>query len=403
MSFKVSSASFLLFWAGILCANPSENILSVGGIAVARPLVLRSDFAAKDVVRRFMCRAQWRTPESTARFVGRHTGLCSGFFHEDYIAACGEFVKGGMLAPPVPQLKNGTFCEVGLGFDMHGGSKFEKVILSKKLHLWETQYIGSRKECRMAMNKYLAELVASDPEKFKGSFSEETIQQYVNWVKSGNVSSSNLNNPTLANGEKCVFHHDVASKQILVITENEHVGTPTLPSKGHGSGTNFAGGGEIVYGQRQTLRHYLKASAMRWGGLAGIDLLSSTVTMSATGVTDKSQYIANAGSVAAAYLTATMSESLFCTAYPLAAGTTPAWIGLIPICSGGVATWVASGVYMLTRYAVMYGWNQHQIEQARRIEHACKKAEQKARIGLLYGLVNNNSTELNTIVRSVRP
>lgn len=398
MSFRVGVVLVAILSANVLFADNGEDFLSVGGVAMSRPLVLRSDFATKDVIRRFMCRAQWKTPESTARFVGRHTGLCHSFFHEDYIAACSKYVKGEVVAPPVPKLKNGTICEVGLGFDSFGGSKFGDVVLTKRIHFWETEFVD---DYRGAMKRYVAKLVSTSPDKYTKVFSNETIEQYVNWAKNGYKSA--LNNPVLISGERCEFHHDVASKKMLVLTQSEHRGTQTLSSKGHGSGTNIAGGGNMTWAQKHSFSQYMEMSAVRWGSFAGIDLLSSTITLSVSGTHDKSQYIANAGSVASACLAATLSESLFCTAYPLAAGTTPAWLGFIPICSGGVATWVASGVYMLTRYAVMYGWNQHHIEQARRVEDACKKAEQKARIGLLCGLVDYNSTELNNIVRSVHP
>ena len=404
MSFRVGVVLVAILSANVLFADNGEDFLSVGGVAMSRPLVLRSDFATKDVIRRFMCRAQWKTPESTARFVGRHANLCKDFFHDDFISACRNYVNGELSVPPIPQLKNGSFCEVGLGFDSYGGSKFGKVILTKKISFFETEFIEDlptptpNVKYRPAMNKYIAKLVAAEPERYKGTFSDETIQQYVNWAKNGKGA---LNNPVLADGSKTAIHHDVAHKQLQLMTKTEHVGTQSLPSKGHGSGTNFSGGGELSWARRQSFPQYLKTAAARWGGIAGFDLLISTAGLATTETNDKNQYVVNTGSVAAAYLSATISESLFCNAFPAAVGTTPAWAGFIPMLSGGVASWVASGVYFITRQAIMYGWNQHQLAQARRIEESCKIAEKRTRLSILGESVEYNSETLNNIVRSV--
>lgn len=394
MSFRVGVVLAAILSANVLFADNGEDFLSVGGVSMSRPLVLRSDFATKDVIRRFMCRAQWKTPESTARFVGRHANLCKEFFHDDFIVACRNYVKGELSVPPIPQLKNGSVLEVGLGFDSYGGSKFKNVVLTKKIHFWETEFID---DYNGAMKRYIAKQISTNPDKYTKVFSNETIEQYVNWAKNG---TGPLNNPVLANGAKTEIHHG-ATKKVELLTVEEHRLTQTMPSKGHGSGTNFAGGGEQIWGSRLSFEQCLKTSAIRWGGIAGFDLLASSASLAISGTADKSQYVANAGSVSAAYLTATISESLFCSAFPAAVGTTPAWAGFIPILSGGVASWVASGVYFITRQAIMYGWNQHQLAQAKRIEESCKIAEKRTRLCILGESVQYNSKTLNNIVRSV--
>lgn len=397
MSFRVGVVLVAILSANILFADNGEDFLSVGGVSMSRPLVLRSDFATKDVIRRFMCRAQWKTPESTASFVGRHANLCKDFFHDDFISACCNYVNGELSVPPIPQLKNGSFCEVGLGFDSYGSPRYRNILLTKKIHFWETEYLGSRKKCREAMNKYMARLVAAEPEKYQGIFSEETIQQYVNWAKTG--SHGVPNNPYLVNGAKTVIHHD-GKNRLFLIAEEEHFNSQTLPGQ-HATGSNLKGGGEIVYGKIRPFDDYLKVSAARWGGIAGFDLLTSTAALVISGTNDKSKYVANTGSIAAAYLTATISESMFCSAFPASVGTLPAWAGFIPMLSGGVASWVASGVYFITRQAIMYGWNQHQLAQAKRIEESCKIAEKRTRLCILGESVQYNSETLNNIVRSV--
>lgn len=394
MSFRVGVVLVAILSANILFADNGEDFLSVGGVSMSRPLVLRSDFATKDVIRRFMCRAQWKTPESTARFVGRHANLCKEFFHEDFISACRNYVNGELSVPPIPQLKNGSVLEVGLGFDSYGGSKFKNIVLTKKIHFWETEFID---DYNGAMKRYIAKQISTNPDKYAKVFSNETIEQYVNWAKNGTGA---LNNPVLANGERTEIHHG-ATKKLELVTVKEHRGTQTLPSKGHGSGTSFAGGGESLWGSRLSFEQYLKTSAIRWGGIAGFDLLASSASLAISGTADKSQYVANAGSVSAAYLTATISESLFCSAFPAAVGTPPTWSGFIQILSGGVASWVASGVYFITRQAIMYGWNQHQLAQAKRIEESCKIAEKRTRLCILGESVQYNSETLNNIVRSV--
>lgn len=399
--FGIRVAAVALVVGFCLCsaatATEANCTLEVGGVAMARPLLLRSDFASKDIIQRLFVRSKLSSPEAAARFVGRHSSLCKEYFHPDYVAACREYVNGRVSAPPVPQLKSGAYCEVGRGFDLHGGPKFENVLLKKRIHFWETEFI---EDYRGSMNRHMARLVAKNPEKYRGVLSTDTIDQYVSWAKNG---KGPLNNPVLANGEICEYHHDVGSKRILVLSKNEHRGLDTLPSKGHGSGTDFAGGGNMTWGQRQPFDKVLGTTAARWGGVAGFDLVATTLVLTMSGCKDKSQYIANAGSVLAAALAATMSESLMTLAFPLSAGVTQGWIGLVALGTGGPAAWIASGVYLATRQAIMYVWDKRQLEQAARVEDACRQAERNERLWALQHRFDQNTETLKSIVSGVVP
>lgn len=394
--FTVISVAFL----AVISLNASKAAetqpLEVGGVALSRPLLLRSDFVAKDVLQMLFVRSHLSTPEAAARFVGNHPGLCSQYFHADYIAACKQYVQNELSSPPVPQLLNEKYYEVGLGFDAYGGSRFRNVIMQKRIHFWETEFMGDN--YRTAMNEYMAKMVARNPEQYRGILSEETIAQYERWAK---TRKGPLNNPRLANGDPCVFHHDV-SKRILVVVEKEHTELNSLPGRGHISG-KLKKGGRTIWGDPQPFDKVLKTTALRWGGMAGTDLIVSSLGLAMGGAQDKSQYIANAGSVAAAYLAATLSESLIVAIFPFSVGNTPIWLGLLGFSSGGPAAWVASGVYMGVRAAVMYGWEKYQLAQARRIEDACREAERATRVWLLTQSLSKNTQLLESIVSGATP
>ena len=397
MSFK-RSATFiflLLFSYATLADVPNGGEFLIGGVALSRPLVLRSDFATKDVIKRLFVRSRLSSPVSAARFVGLHPAVCQDYFHPEYISACREYVKGQMVTPPTPQLKNGEFCAVGLGFDSYGGPRFKDIILSKKVHFWENEFL---EDYRGAMNRYAARLVAGNPEQYESVFSKDTIEQYVEWAKNGKGA---LNNPVLRNGEVVEWHHDVRSKRILGLSKSEHRINQTLPSKGHGSGTNIAGGGNLTWANKRPFGEIIGPTAARWGGIAGLDLVSSSLALSLSGCRDKNQYIANTGSIAAAWLAATLSESLMVYAFPLSAGATSQWVGRVAIGSGGPASWIATGIYFATRYLVLCGWDEYQLAQAAKVEQACKRAERDERILILTRNMAENTEKLLQIVTGV--
>ena len=125
----------------------------------------------------------------------------------------------------------------------------------------------------------------------------------------------------------------------------------------------------------------------------------SSAALIAAETRDKNDYIVNAGSVAAAYLSATITESVMVNAFSLSAGTTPAWCGCLSVGVGGAASWFALGVYFVVRSAVMYGWKKYQLQQAKRVEEACRTSEQAARRMILSGAIRDNSEKLIRLVR----
>ena len=384
----------LLVTFGAKGQNAQSSTVNAGGIEFTRPLVLRSDFVAKDVLRRFMIRSKFSDPERMARFIGTHPGVGMDWFSIDYVKECRRFVKGDSLEVPTPKLKGGKTIAVAEGFDRFGGSRFPNgtVLMTKRVHFWEREF---EIDYRSAMQKYVSRQVASDPEYYRGIFSDEYIDRCISRVKDGKYVKTN---PIAANGDMCEFNHCVGSKKFEVLTYKEHKMKDTLPSKGHGSGTKFAGGGDMTWQQTPKTGKIWASSASRWGGIAGIDIILSSAALIASETKDKNDYIVNAGSVAAAYLSATITESMMVKAFSLSAGTTPAWFGSVSIGMGGVASWLASGVYFVMRSAVMYGWKRYQLQQAIRVENACRVSEQAVRRKLLSDSLHDNSDKLMRII-----
>ena len=397
MSFRrLWSFVFVLFAAKLATGqNSPPATLNVGGIVLSRPLVLRSDFVAMDVLRLFMVRSRFSSPENMARYIGTHPGIGMNWFGFDYVKDCRRFVKGELLVAPSPKLKGGRILEVAEGFDHFGGSRFPNgsVIMTKKVHFWEHDF---EIDYRRAMQKYVSEEVARNPEYYRGKFLDEYIDRCVSSVKNGEYVRTN---PIAANGDMCEFNHCVGAKKFEVLSYKDHRMRDTIPSKGHGSGTRFAGGGDMTWQRTPDVHKVWSASAARWGSVAGIDLVLSSAALIAAETRNKNDYIVNAGSVAAAYLSATITESVLVNAFSLSAGTTPAWFGPFSVGVGGVASWLATGVYFTVRSAVMYGWREYQLEQARRVECACRLSERKMRQMIFAEAIRDNSDKLMCIIR----
>jgi len=375
--------------------NSPQSTLNVGGVVFSRPLVLRSDFVASDVLRRFMVRSKFSSPERMARYIGTHPGVGMNWFGLDYVKDCMRYVKGELLVAPSPKLKGGRILEVAEGFDRFGGSRFPNgsVIMTKKVHFWEREF---EINYRQAMQKWVSKEVAHNPEYYRGRYSNEYIEKCVSSVKNGGYVRTN---PIDVNGVMCEFHHCVGTKKIEVLSYKDHRMRDTISSKGHGSGSKFAGGGDMTWQQKPNIGKVWSASAARWVSAAGIDLVLSSAALIAAETRDKNDYIVNAGSVAAAYLSATITESVMVNAFSLSAGTTPAWFGSFFVGIGGVASWLASGVYFVVRSAVMYGWSEYQREQARRVENACRLSEQRMRQLVFAEAIQDNSDKLMCLIR----
>ncbi len=86
------------------------------------------------------------------------------------------------------------------------------------------------------------------------------------------------------------------------------------------------------------------------------------------------------------------------TAYPLTQGSTPLFIGSCIINIGGPASWIASGVFFLSKYAIMAGWNAYQVRVAMEVEERCKQGEKQVRFTLLKKQIKQNSDTLFKII-----
>jgi len=136
MNFKGILILFFVTLMARIAPGQSQppSTMNVGGIVFSRPLILRSDFVAKDVLRMFMVRSKFSGPEQMARYIGFHPGIGCDWFSLDYVKDCRRFVKGDLHVAPTPKLKGGNTLAVADGFDRFGGSRFPNgtVIMTKK-------------------------------------------------------------------------------------------------------------------------------------------------------------------------------------------------------------------------------------------------------------------------------
>ena len=263
---------------------------------------------------------------------------------------------------------------------------------------WENQYVGDG--YRAACNHEMALRVAKNPAAFQGRISNETIDQYCRYVRNGCKGS--LNNPVLASGERGQWHHDVGKKRFLLLSETDHKGVNTLPSKGHGSGTNLAGGGNKTWGRKPARSAVLTTTSKRWLSFVGLDILLSTSSMYLSGERRKEAYLVNAGAAVAAGAGAVIAESLIVSAFPLSQGVTQSYLSGLALGAGGPASWVGTLVYLLTRQAIMIGWRSHEMAQARRVERACVLSERNARLAILLCRLKDNTIRLQQIIHGAK-
>ena len=267
------------------------------------------------------------------------------------------------------------------GFDAFGFPKFNP-LLSYKLNFWETT-LAQTEYYRKAMLKIWAEDIANRSD----VFDKATIDLYKSYLR-GEVGADSLKNPILKSGEATKVHH--ARDGYELIAESEHKLSHT--------------GGAKTYGYK-----YAKASAKlpnreiiltahRWGKFVALDMAFSTIGLAASGESNWQTYAINAAASTTAGFIAWGIESLLITAFPLTQGGTPMFIGGCAINLGGPASWIATGSFILIKYAVMTGWKQYQIQEALAVEMRCKQAEKNARFRILKRQSEQNTEKLQSFL-----
>ena len=141
-------------------------------------------------------------------------------------------------------------------------------------------------------------------------------------------------------------------------------------------------------------------TAQRWGKFAALDFALSSVALAVEGEKDWKTYAVNAAASATAGSVAWGLESLLITSFPLLQGSTPLFIGGVAVNLGGPASWIATGSFILTKYAIMAGWKHYQLEMAKEVEERCKEGEKMARFNMLKKHAEQNTAQLQAILHS---
>ena len=280
-----------------------------------------------------------------------------------------EFISRGTLR----SLQNYSALD---GYDIFGFPKLKNIYIDRKLYFWETRLAQTRAYARY-LNRAYKQYIIDNPKMFH----PDTIRDY----KLGLTSK----NPKAIDGTELVWHHDREGYKLVPVSE--HGKTPHT-------------GGASTYGYK-----YAEASAkipnreiiltaQRWGKFVALDMAFSTIGLAASGESNWQTYAVNAAASTTAGFVAWGVESLLITAFPLMQGGTPMFIGGCAINLGGPASWIATGSFILVKYAVMAGWKQYQIQEALAVEMRCKQAEKNARFRMLKHQSEQNTAKLQAFL-----
>lgn len=279
-----------------------------------------------------------------------------------------EFVRGNTYA----SLMKYSSME---GYNSFGFPVFHAVV-KRDLSFWETELAQARYYARY-LNKEIKSYILEHPEQFH----PETIRDY----SAGYFSR----NPKLADGTVLQWHHGKDAYELVPVTE-------------HGK-LSHVGGNQVwgyKYAESKMLPREAIMTAQRWGRFAAIDLALSSVALAVEGEKDWKTYTVNAAASATAGAVAWGIESLLISSFPLLQGTTPVFIGGIAVNLGGPASWIATGSFVLTKYAIMAGWRQYQFEMAKKVEERCQEAEKMVRFKMLKKQADQNTAQLQAILQS---
>lgn len=264
-----------------------------------------------------------------------------------------------------------------VGYTAFGYPDFGQAVITRDLCFWETKLAQTRYFARY-LNKVYRNYYMEHPE----IFSKETVE-------AARLGES-WKNPVLKDGTKLEWHHGKNGYELRPQPEHhslEHVG-----------GAKTWGYKYAEAAQRLPNREII-LTAQRWGKFAALELAFSTIGLAATGETSPEAYIVNTTASATAGFLAWGVESLIITAYPLTQGSTPLFIGGCMVNIGGPASWIASGVFFLSKYAIMSGWKAYQVHVAMEVEQRCRDGEKQVRFMLLKKNIKQNSNVLLSFVQ----
>ena len=259
-----------------------------------------------------------------------------------------------------------------VGYTAFGYPDFGQAIITRDLCFWETKLAQTKSYARY-LNKVYRKYYMENPE----IFSKETVEA----AKLG----QSFKNPILKDGTKLEWHHD--KNGYVLIPESEH------GRLRHTGGAKTWGYKYAEEAQRIPNREII-LTAQRWGQFVALELAFSIIGLAASGEKSPKTYAVNTAASATAGFLAWGVESLIITAYPLTQGSTPLFISGCMVNIGGPACWIASGVFFLSKYAIMSGWNAYQIHMALEVENACRMGEKQARFMLLKKNIAQNSDML---------
>jgi len=261
------------------------------------------------------------------------------------------------------------------GYDVFGYPKLDAIV-RRDLRFWETS-LAQSKYYREMFNYDIRQFVINNPE----LFSAETVSNYIK----GDIRK----NPVLADGTQTRVHH--ARTGLELVRADEHSANP------HTGGNKIWG---YKYAEKANHTQEILYTAQRWGYFTAIDFALSSVALAIEGEDDWKTYAVNAAASTTAGAVAWGIESLLITSFPLLQGTTPMFIGNAMINLGGPASWIATGSFILTKYAIMAGWNKIQSDMAKEVEDRCQEAEKTARFNILKRKAEQNTMQLQAILQS---
>ena len=282
-----------------------------------------------------------------------------------------EFVSSGTL-------RNLQMFSAMEGYDAFGFPRFKNIVIKRDLSFWETKLAQTRYYARY-LNREFKSYILEHPEQFH----PDTIRDY--------MAGLTGRNPKLADGTLLQWHHGKDGYELVPVTE-------------HGKTSHIGGantyGYKIAEASRKIPFRKTMLAVQRWGQFVAIDIALSSTALAIDQEKDWKTYAVNAAASTTAGAVAWGIESLLVSSFPLLQGSTPLFVGGVAVNLGGPASWIATGSFILTKYAIMTGWKQYQLEMARRVEERCQEAEKMVRFKMLKKQADQNTAQLQAILQS---
>ena len=272
------------------------------------------------------------------------------------------------------------------GYSLQGYPQFQRIYSTYDLNFLETRLARSPAYAKYLNKYYLREYVLQHPEKF----SAETVADY--------AKGGTFKNPKTIGDIPLEWHHD-GKHRFLLVEKGEHHSLPHV-------------GGNKVWGPKYADSISIEPNieivwtARRWMKFSAMELVWSNIALMSSHEKDHRTYAVNALASASSGFLAWSVESLTIKSFPLTIGATPYFIklpmnmGILPMNVGGPASWIATGLFIVTKSAIMAGWKKYQLMEALEIEKSCRYAEHFTLVSSLKKAGNNNSKLLLQIIEN---